>query len=75
MIDSQKVHQPVAGLLIAHELAHALSLPHVAEKDNLMGPGGTFKLTVDQCRQAREFASSALTEFTVSRPSRSSREY
>jgi hypothetical protein len=63
MIDSQRVHSPIAGLLIAHELAHALSLPHVVETDNLMGPGGTSKLTVDQCRQAREFASTVLVGF------------
>jgi hypothetical protein len=63
MIDSQRVHLPIAGLLIAHELAHALSLPHVAERDNLMGPGGTSKLTADQCRRAREFASTTLSGF------------
>jgi len=63
MIDSQRVHLPVAGLLIAHELAHALSLPHVTEKDNLMGPGGTSKLTPDQCRQARGFAATSLAAY------------
>lgn len=63
MIDSRRVHLPIAGLLIAHELAHALSLPHVAERDNLMGAGGTSKLTSDQCRQAREFVSTTLVGF------------
>jgi hypothetical protein len=67
MVDAQRIHQPVAGLLIAHELAHALSLPHVAESDNLMGPGGTSRLTEAQCRQAREFASTTLKGFFIRR--------
>jgi hypothetical protein len=66
MIGSQKIHAPVAGLIIAHELAHALSLPHVSEKDNLMGPGGTFRLTPGQCQQAREFAGTSLRAFKAS---------
>ena len=75
MVGSGKIHDPIAGLIIAHELAHALSLPHVTEKDNLMGPGGTIRLTPEQCRQAREFAGTTLASFTSetgARPSRSS---
>lgn len=65
MIDAQRVRQPVAPLLVAHEMAHALSLPHVAEQDNLMGPGGTSKLSPAQCEQARAFARRALSALVV----------
>lgn len=65
MIDSQRIRLPVAGPIIAHELAHALSLPHVAESDNLMGSGGTNRLDDNQCQKARLFASTVLKGFWV----------
>ncbi|MCM2279104.1 MAG: hypothetical protein NDJ89_13595 [Oligoflexia bacterium] len=62
MISSTKFHDVSAAPIIAHELAHALSLPHVAEPGNLMGPGGTNELTPGQCLQARRFSEVTLGE-------------
>ncbi|MCM2323261.1 MAG: hypothetical protein NDJ90_08355 [Oligoflexia bacterium] len=62
MISATKFFDVSAAPIIAHELAHALSLPHVPEGRNLMGPGGTNELTSEQCRQARRFADAALGE-------------
>ncbi len=65
MVSALRIFLPTGGAIIAHELAHALSLPHVAESDNLMGPGGTNTLTLAQCRQARNFSETALADFVV----------
>ncbi len=65
MVSATKIFIPAGGAIIAHELAHALSLPHVANPKNLMGPGGTEDLTEDQCKQARNFSEIALREFVV----------
>lgn len=60
MISNTKLSDPSAGPIIAHELAHALSLPHTAEERNLMGKAGTNELTREQCNQARGFAQNSL---------------
>lgn len=65
MISANKFFDRSAGPIIAHELAHALSLPHAAEAKNLMGAAGTNDLTVEQCRQARRFAELTLREFLL----------
>jgi len=63
MVATQRLFSPIGGALLAHELAHALSLPHTAEPKNLMGAAGTMDLTLPQCVQARDFAHSALKGF------------
>ncbi|MEY8350764.1 matrixin family metalloprotease [Bacillus cereus] len=49
---------PGRGLILAHELGHALGLSHVDDINNLMSPvvveGTSFNLTCDQCDQAAE---------------------
>jgi hypothetical protein len=65
MVDSQKFYRPRGPAIIAHELAHALSLPHIGELKNLMGPGGTDDLTRDQCLQARQFTQEKLRTFLL----------
>ena len=65
MIGAQHIFRPGAGPIIAHELGHALSLPHTVEINNLMGRNGTRDLTMDQCNQARSFAETALKDFLL----------
>lgn len=61
MISIKKIHGDDAGLIIAHELGHALSLGHSADGENLMLGGP--KLVREQCDQARGFAERFLAEF------------
>lgn len=63
MVSADKAFLPKGGPIIAHELAHALSLPHTVEAQNLMGSAGTNTLTHDQCVQARKFAQSSLATY------------
>jgi hypothetical protein len=65
MVDNQKIFLASGGPIIAHELGHALSLPHTVEPNNLMGRNGTNDLTSDQCKQARGFALGMLKSFLL----------
>lgn len=55
MIDVKQLTQPHRVELIAHELGHALSLPHYPKSGNVMS-GGALVLIEEQCAQARNFA-------------------
>ncbi|MGZ3697562.1 MAG: hypothetical protein ACXWP5_05615 [Bdellovibrionota bacterium] len=63
VVDERRIFANDAGALIAHELAHALSLPHIPGK-NLMGSGAPV-LTPEQCEQARKFTETVIPDFMV----------
>lgn len=65
MISATKIFDPTGVPILAHEIAHALSLPHSSIRDNLMGGAGTNDLTSEQCVQARRFVELALHEFVI----------
>jgi hypothetical protein len=66
MMSAKKLVAPEAGLILAHELGHALSLPEGGD-GTLMGPG-TPVLSADQCEKTRAFAQAYLGEFRVRAP-------
>lgn len=65
MMSAKKLDAPEGGLILAHELGHALSLAEGGD-GTLMGPGTPF-LSVGQCQQTRSFALRYLGQFIIDR--------
>lgn len=66
MIGRQHLDRPDAGALVAHEVGHALLLPHSPAPDNVMAGGN--RLNRDQCEHSRSFLKSRLAGFLEADP-------